>query len=246
MKIEEIIILSSVDSTNSFLKRDNPQKNVCVRALTQTGGRGRLGRSFLSPEGGLYFSVIFPCKNKHLATIAAAVVVSRCLQNSIIKWPNDILINGKKACGILCECNDYDDRIIVGIGVNVDKAPLETSCAVGGDSGSLFKMIVEEFQNVFTLLDYDPNIILSQYRKKLFLSYTVCVCDYDRIIIGQVAGIDNAGRLLVCDRNGIIHTVSCGEAVILSGNDSFGGQLENKINEFQEGNIRAEKGWNGM
>lgn len=221
MKINRIITLDSVDSTNNYLKREKTTENLCVRALMQTEGRGRMNRCFLSPRGGLYFSVIFKCKNKQLATIAAGVVMAQCLNGSTIKWPNDILINGKKACGILCECNNNDDRIIVGIGINVKKAPLCTACAVGGDPELLFDVVIKKFQEIYTLLDNDPKAVLSLYRAKLFKSYKVSSNNFWGRIVGDVIGIDDNGWLLVCDKDGIIHTISYGETVVLEKNESF-------------------------
>lgn len=215
MRIEKIITLDSVDSTNNFLKQNTLNGNVCVRALTQTSGRGRLGRSFLSPKGGVYFSVLFKCENKQLATIAAAVVVEQCLDKSFIKWPNDILIDGKKACGILCECCNYDDRIIVGIGINVKKAPLDTACAVGGEPDRLFNIVIKKFEEIFTLLENDPQIVLSLYRNKLFMPSLVSTLDSSEKIVGHVVGIDDDGRLLICDQDNIVHTISHGEVLII-------------------------------
>lgn len=215
MRIDKIITLDSVDSTNNFLKREKPKENICVRALTQTNGRGRFGRSFISPEGGLYFSVIFKCKNIQLSTIAAAVVVAQCLKDSVIKWPNDILINGKKACGILCECSNCDDRIIVGIGINVKEAPLSTSCAVGGDPEHLFDIVIDKFQEIFTLLENHPEVVLSIYSSKLLMSHKVSVLNSPRTMVGEVNGIDDYGRLIICDQEGDTHILSCGETTIL-------------------------------
>lgn len=115
-----------IDSTNSALKRcpDAPHGTVFV-ARRQTGGRGRLGRQFASPEGGVYLSVLLrpnvpPDRLLHL-TPMVAVAVRRaifdvCGLRVDIKWINDLLCGGKKLCGILTEA--AGDAVIVGIGIN--------------------------------------------------------------------------------------------------------------------------------
>ena len=105
-----------IDSTNEEAKRlcaDGKGKNTVVIAASQTAGKGRLGRSFFSPEGaGVYFSVIYELnagsKNIGLISSAAGLAVRDSVYNIFgleakIKWPNDVLVNGKKLCGILCE-----------------------------------------------------------------------------------------------------------------------------------------------
>jgi BirA family biotin operon repressor/biotin-[acetyl-CoA-carboxylase] ligase len=116
-----------VDSTNSLLKKGNyPVGSVAV-AKIQTKGRGRGGRSFSSPAGGLYMSCVLGFDSVDQALfvpITAAVAVRNVLSQYVeckIKWPNDIVTDGKKLCGILAE--SYLDKIILGIGVNVNIEP---------------------------------------------------------------------------------------------------------------------------
>lgn len=122
-----------VDSTNLVLRRmaDEAADGTAVAALAQSAGRGRSGRSFLSPEGGLYLSMLLrPQLNASelpTLTAVAAVAVCRaiealCAVRCGIKWPNDVVLQGKKICGILVESIWKDDRpcAIVGIGVNAN------------------------------------------------------------------------------------------------------------------------------
>ena len=122
-------IYESLKSTNDLAKESN-QRNRLIIAQTQTGGRGRMGRSFYSPQNkGLYFSyVINPeleLEMVPLITIAAALAIHKALPiDSDIKWLNDILINNKKIAGILVE-GDIElqtrrfNKIIVGVGINL-------------------------------------------------------------------------------------------------------------------------------
>lgn len=132
---EECVIerLKTVDSTNKhiekYLKKRTP---AVVRADKQTAGCGTKGRSFISDEGGLYFSRLtyytaLPAREAFKIMVDYAVGVVKTLKafgvESSIKWPNDVLVNGKKICGILIKngfCGDFVDYSIVGLGLNVN------------------------------------------------------------------------------------------------------------------------------
>ena len=123
-------------STNTQLKEmaaDGAENGTVLISGSQTGGRGRRGRSFLSPEGGLYLSMLlkFPKFDERLSSITAvtAVAVSSTLDRELgtktaIKWPNDIRIDGRKLCGILTEAvsRGTETDIVVGIGINLNAA----------------------------------------------------------------------------------------------------------------------------
>lgn len=130
-------VYDTIDSTNTALKRMAPEgapEGTCLLAKEQTAGRGRLGRSFYSPSGsGLYLSMLLrpqllPISATHL-TCAAAVAVCETIEDltdrrPVIKWVNDIYVDGKKVCGILTEgaLNSADGTLsyaIVGIGINL-------------------------------------------------------------------------------------------------------------------------------
>ena len=126
------ISVESIDSTNTYLKKlKNPTEDTLIFAKMQTGGRGTKGRSFICEKGGVYASLLklYPCKAEESFYIMmnSAVAVVKTLSafdiKAKIKWPNDIIVNGKKICGILIENvfeGDYVARSIVGIGLNVN------------------------------------------------------------------------------------------------------------------------------
>ena len=131
-----ILTLDSCESTNTLMKdriKDGslPQFAV-IRALSQSGGRGRLGRSFFSPAGGLYFSAVYPLNGdeKEVAAItllagleAQRAIKDLCGLDTRIKLPNDIYVGDKKLCGILCEsifAGGDSMTAIVGMGINLD------------------------------------------------------------------------------------------------------------------------------
>lgn len=132
---QEIVYYPEVDSTNEIARRLAQQgaaEGTLVVAERQTKGKGRLGRAWISPVGeGLWFSFILRPKMLPVeaprTTLIAAVAVARALRretglNIRIKWPNDLLLDGKKITGILTEMNSEIGRInylVVGIGINV-------------------------------------------------------------------------------------------------------------------------------
>lgn len=133
----EVVVYKCIDSTNMEAKRralDGAKEGLIVLAEEQTAGRGRRGRSFLSPTGtGIYMSFLFrPTPEQSsdivLVTTVASVAVCRAIRNVLheepaIKWVNDIYLKEKKVCGILTEAvSDFEsgriDTVVVGIGIN--------------------------------------------------------------------------------------------------------------------------------
>lgn len=128
-------VVGTTDSTNAQARRflldgGVPDRPTVIAAETQSGGRGRLGRSFFSPAGGVYFSLLYEApenlRGAVAVTSAAAVAVRRaiigvCGRSTEIKWVNDLVSDGKKVCGILAESVFVGERraIILGIGINL-------------------------------------------------------------------------------------------------------------------------------
>jgi BirA family biotin operon repressor/biotin-[acetyl-CoA-carboxylase] ligase len=135
-----LIHCRSLESTNAFAKdaaAKTDAEGVVVLADRQTGGVGRHGRTWFSPPGGLYVSLLLrpatlPTQQTPLITLTTGVAVAQTLQRMYqlrpaLKWPNDILIENRKVAGILCEQGLTGNRVdytIVGIGINAN-TPLE-------------------------------------------------------------------------------------------------------------------------
>jgi BirA family biotin operon repressor/biotin-[acetyl-CoA-carboxylase] ligase len=129
-------VFQETTSTNDLidkLGRDGVKEGAVIFAESQTKGRGRLGRAWVSARGkGLWFSLLLrppiPPQAATQITVASGVALARALRASTeveceIKWPNDILAHGRKLCGILTEMTAEIDKIkyvVVGIGVNVN------------------------------------------------------------------------------------------------------------------------------
>lgn len=139
----DIHVFQETTSTNDVVEkfaRDNLKEGVVVFAESQTKGRGRLGRKWMSPAGkGLWFSVLLrpdlqPQETTQI-TVASATGLRRAIQlhtglKAEVKWPNDILVNGKKTAGILTELSaelDHVKYVILGIGADVNLNPSDFS-----------------------------------------------------------------------------------------------------------------------
>lgn len=176
-------------STNTVLKERAsalPHGTV-LWCLRQSAGRGRSGRSFISPDGGLYYSMLLkfaePDERLMAVTPLAAVAVVRAVRSvcglkTEIKWPNDVLSDGKKICGILTESVVKPDmmQIIVGIGINVNTAafpglPEGVACSVFTETGrisniaALAEQLTHELDRVFALLPRTDPADVEEYRK---------------------------------------------------------------------------------
>jgi BirA family biotin operon repressor/biotin-[acetyl-CoA-carboxylase] ligase len=165
-------------------------EGAVVVAEAQTKGRGRMGRSWSSPKGkGIYFSLILrpklPPSQAAMLTLAAAVAVSSAIEKILpqvkarIKWPNDLLIGGKKLCGILTELCAETDRvqfIVVGVGINVNTTftqllPEATSLRV--ESGAvcsrvfLFQEILRHFEKKYlAFLKEGSSVIVADWKNR--------------------------------------------------------------------------------
>ena len=133
---EKVQCFETVDSTNLIVKdwaRQGAEEGRCAVAEAQTAGRGRRGRSWISPPGeNLYFSILLrpQAEASHVAmiTLLMAIAVTQSVRelhlDAKIKWPNDVVVNGKKICGILTEM--YQSAagsffLVIGTGINVNQ-----------------------------------------------------------------------------------------------------------------------------
>ncbi len=194
----QIIVEDCLESTNTYLKQNAEKysdKDVLLIAKSQTSGRGRLGRSFCSPEGGIYMSLLLHpdmCVEDSVSiTTMAAVAVAEAIssltgKDSWIKWVNDVYLDDKKACGILTEAKacvgeDKPEYVIVGIGINVtvpeDGFPPEIkdiACAIfegenepEGFKEALIEGIVRRFYGYYVLSEKSDHFI--KYKKRMSL-----------------------------------------------------------------------------
>ena len=220
-----------------------PEGSV-VTADFQSAGRGRLGRNWVSPAGeNLYFSVILrpPVVSYRVPqiTLLSAAAIHRALVETLsgidarIKWPNDIVVGGKKICGVLCEMQADPDTthfVVVGIGINVNqrKFPpdlLERATSLRLESGSslcrpeLLAGVLNRFEELYLqwLREDDLGFILPYLeRYSLLQGRDVIVDQLTRQITGTVKGIAPGGELLLGMADGTVRPISSGEASLSS------------------------------
>jgi BirA family biotin operon repressor/biotin-[acetyl-CoA-carboxylase] ligase len=232
--------LETLDSTNNLAKelaaRGAPEGTVVV-AEAQTGGRGRLGREWDSPPGlGLYVSLVLrpmlPPMDLPQLTLTTAVAVARAVRRVAgvapgIKWPNDLLLNGKKLGGILTEMESESDRIrhvVVGLGLNVNNPefPAELAAtatsltlATGGTFSrvDLLKAWLEELDGLYErFLNQQFREILEEWKGlTVTLGRTVTVRQGPREISGLALDVAADGALLLRTAGGEVVRVISGE-----------------------------------
>lgn len=237
-------LLKSVDSTNTYIKSAfsaGMAEGYTVIAKEQTGGRGRLGRSFHSPrDEGLYLSVLIKptiqITKLPFLTICAAVAVCRALEESCgidaeIKWVNDIFVGGKKLSGILTEasfCAELQsvEYAVVGVGVNMAGVPEQVAdiatsvydhTSARGLRCRLAAGILNQMERLY--IDYTQNAaqdrILSEYTQRIFIvGRQVGIENLGKRFDATVLGIDDDGALIIEDAAGQVHHISSGEVIL--------------------------------
>jgi BirA family transcriptional regulator, biotin operon repressor / biotin---[acetyl-CoA-carboxylase] ligase len=239
----DIRVFQETSSTNDVaekLARDGVSEGVVVFAESQSKGRGRLGRRWISPAGqGLWFSVLvrpqLPPASVTQLTIAAATAVARALRTQTglaaqIKWPNDILIEGKKVVGILTELAAELDRVryvIIGIGVdvNVQEFPAElagiaTSLAEAAGRqfirAELAAAILEELDADYTRIARGefPALAEEWEQQCITLGRRVQIQIGARAVTGRAESLDNDGALLLRTEHGHLERIVGGDVTL--------------------------------
>ncbi|MBR4309321.1 MAG: biotin--[Oscillospiraceae bacterium] len=229
-----VIYYHKVDSTNLVLKQmDAPTHGTVVHSAVQTAGRGRLGRSFSSQEGGLYLSVYLnrrePMDKLLHLTPMVAVAVRRAIREACgvdvqIKWINDLVKDGKKLCGILVEIAPQGGVIVgVGINCNTKEFPAELAEIAGSlcefcervDQTALLDALIRNLQE----MDEGLFSLKAQWMEE-YASHCVTVGKEVLLYRGEsrrqayAEAIDENGALRVRLPDGTEESISTGEASI--------------------------------
>lgn len=234
MWVMNVIAFDSLPSTNDYAQ-DNlntlNHKDV-ITAETQSRGKGRMQRVWLSPKGGLYFTVVLKPALKDTAVLssltqAMALAVCKTVKgqgiNAYLKWPNDVLCSGKKFCGILSRAVFEENSlsaILIGTGINVEPAvincgkPSVTLKELGLkiEKEELLKLVLNNFDTLQdTVLARGFAAIRQQFKDNFpYIGQQVNINAQQQNIKGTASDIDNLGRLLIQTPNGII-TVNMGD-----------------------------------
>ncbi len=238
-------------STNLLAKAlavEGKPEGYVVVADSQSGGKGRMGRTWLSPPAvNLYFSLILrpavPSIRVPQLTLLVAVAIHQALMEvapdlaAMIKWPNDIMVNEKKLCGVLCEMQSEPELthfVVVGIGINVNQSEMPPELTKSATSllmerGELFSrpellaLVLNHFEPLYDewLQQNDLGFILHYLEQySLLQSKRVSIDQRKQHLSGTVTGIAKGGELTLLCADGQTILVSSGEAH-LSNNDEL-------------------------
>ncbi|MBQ8526101.1 MAG: biotin--[Clostridia bacterium] len=229
-----LYIFDTVTSTFDKIKEYPRLEGLTVAAKIQTAGRGRLGRSWSSEEGGVYFSFnltpdVSP-EEAAFATITCALGTVKALReygSCSIKWPNDIVMNGKKICGILTTMTTNGsklDYICVGTGINVNKDSFDESLPHASsikletgreqNENKVLASVLKSIEKVYT--SYTKERILEEYSENCITigsDVTVHYTDGRGDFTGKSLGITESGALVVQNGNNTV-TVGSGEVSV--------------------------------
>jgi BirA family biotin operon repressor/biotin-[acetyl-CoA-carboxylase] ligase len=240
----EIQLFTTLASTNTVameLASGGAIEGTVVVAETQTGGKGRLGRKWISPKGNLYLSIILrpsiPTYKAPLITLMGAVAVASAIVKACglaagIKWPNDIFISGKKVGGLLTEMSAEQDRIrhiVLGIGVDVnmmlDELPPDIrglTTTLSEETGTtinrtaFLRQLLKDLDHWYQqFLAQDAGVLAEWKRLNVTVGKRVTVSGAGETLEGQAEGIDAEGRLLVRQDDNTLRTVAAGDVTIL-------------------------------
>ncbi len=235
----EILAFEETSSTNDVaarLGRDGRGSGVLVFAERQTAGRGRFGRRWDSaPRAGLWFSLLLrPDFSTALwprlttwAGVSAATAIERTTGlEARMKWPNDILVGGKKVAGILAECSSDAGRTmfaVIGIGLNVNHEAMPDELAARAaslrqfagraiDRAALAAAIVAELAARLPAVDADfPTILAEASRRSTVLGSWIRLDSADISFEGHAEDLDSEGNLLLRLSDGSLRTMTAGE-----------------------------------
>ncbi len=242
---KELYVFNEVSSTNTvakFLSMHDVENGTVIISEKQTDAKGRSGKYWESPLGGVWLSIILKPNVDHsklpLITLATGVAVAKTLEkigveNPEIKWPNDIMIDGKKVCGILTEAVaklNTIENVIVGVGIDanleINEFPEELQAGTttlkkelgrDGDENLLIKTFLEEFEKISeTFYNKGYETILKDWRKR---SYTIGKIvevrePFNTYYDAYVVGIGKEGALIVEKIDGTLEKVISGECII--------------------------------
>ena len=238
------VYFDATDSTNVQAKRlaeAHAPHGTLVVSDRQDGGKGRRGRSWASPSGvGIWMSLILRPEiapsSASMLTLAAALAVREGIQEEtglspLIKWPNDLVLNGKKICGILTEMSTElmeIQYVITGIGINVNQREFppeirDTATSLSLEAGrsfrrsSLIAAILKAFEKDYTafLKTGDLSLLMEEYNACLVnRGKEVCILDPSGEYRAVAEGIDESGSLLVTLPDGTRREIISGEVSV--------------------------------
>ena len=233
---QKVIAYPSLTSTNDIAKREakkGAREGTVILAEEQTAGRGRLKRAWLSPRGSIALSIILHPTPTQLPSLImlASLAVARCIEKvggleTQIKWPNDVLINGKKVCGILIESDvrgSAVDYAVIGIGLNVNLKPADfpeiaaTATSLSKELGhevsrlKVLRSLLTFMEREYLLLAKGESPVTRWTARLLQIGEEVQVDTPWGRETGQLQGVDAHGALLVRQGDGTEARITVGD-----------------------------------
>ena len=235
-----VYTFESIDSTNIFAKslskKDGPHGTLII-SEEQTSGRGRLQRKWVGAKGkNLTFTLVlypeFSIEKISILPFAAALAVANAIESIIqlqceCKWPNDILINGKKVCGMLLESKGK--KIVLGIGINVNQnefsndllhkaSSLKLEVGKEFDRIILLKRVLQELENRYEQLARFPSeIIINDWKKKsLLLGKKITVLEGEFSYTATAEDVANDGSLVIQTEDGMKKRIYAGDVSLVA------------------------------
>jgi BirA family biotin operon repressor/biotin-[acetyl-CoA-carboxylase] ligase len=234
-----VLYYPSVTSTNEVAKKEAGQgaeEGTVIVADEQTAGRGRLKRSWLTPEGNIAVSVVlYPDKSLLPSLIMmASLAVVHSVESVTglkpqIKWPNDVLIGGRKVCGILVESDVRTNRVnyaVIGIGINVHLNPDEytevkdSATGLSAEAGvevsrlSIIRNLLADMDGLYSALSPGGKVF-SEWRGRLVtLGRKVRVTAEETVYEGIAESVDEDGSLLLRETGGNLNRIVAGDVTL--------------------------------
>jgi len=231
----EINIFKSINSTNAWLLENGQYGDICL-SESQTNGRGRRGNAWISPDSGnIYFSYCYglndAVEQRSLLSLVTGVAIAEALTDiglsgHGLKWPNDIYWQRKKMGGVLIESSNQSDRLIIGIGLNLNlpdiyhseitQAAVSLNDVLKGSSINRDEMVIHLIRRLIQRLNTFENSTFDEIKQgwkewDILLGETVSFQHQGDLVSGEVKELDQHGRLGISNETGGIEYYSSAE-----------------------------------
>lgn len=236
---QRVLYYPSLASTMEIARQEaqrGASEGTVVIAGEQTAGRARLQRSWLTPKGNVALSVVLHPQLSHLPSLImlASLAVVHCIRNVTglkpsIKWPNDILINGKKTCGILVESDIRANVVhcaIIGIGININLRPADfpeiqnIATSLAQESGrevsrlTVIRSLLVEIERLYQALVAGESLYEEWRDNLVTLGQEVSVRSGETTYEGVAESVARDGSLLLRDKDGCLTTIVAGDVTL--------------------------------
>jgi BirA family biotin operon repressor/biotin-[acetyl-CoA-carboxylase] ligase len=233
---KKVLVFPSLSSTNDIARREarkGAREGTVVVAEEQTAGRGRLKRSWLSPKGSIALSIILHPTPAQLPALimVASLAVAHCIEKvtelkTQIKWPNDVLVGGKKLCGILVESDvrgSSVDYAVIGIGLNVNLKTADfpeivaTATSLSQEMGreltlpEMIGCLLVEVENLYLSLPEGDSVFQEWRQRLVTLGKKVEVSSGQTVYWGNAESVASDGSLLLRQPDGKLIKIVAGD-----------------------------------